>query len=119
MKVKTSRGNYAIQFRHVVPVILHESKVEKFILEKRNPPDEKGNVFLNEVIAGTYCTIHQEDYKGPVLAQAQSYLSPLDKYSFNKEKGRKVALTRALKHMYISKEERKIFWEAYLNRNNA
>lgn len=119
MKVTTSKGDFVIQFRHVPPIVLHKSKVENFILEKKSPPDERGNVFINEVMAGTYCTIHENDHRGTVIAQAQSFLSPLDKYSYNKETGRKVSLTRALKKMYLTREERRLFWDAYLNRRNA
>jgi hypothetical protein len=43
--------------------------------------------------------------------------SPKDK--FDKEIGRKVILARALSKSNFSKENRKQFWSAYLNRKNA
>ena len=121
MKVQTSKGTFVIQFQHMPPRILHKSKVESFLkgTVKKIQLDSKGNVFLNEVLAGSYCTIHKNEFKGEVISQGQSYISPNDMYSFNKEIGRKIALTRALKKMHLSKEDRKLFWEAYLNRDNA
>ena len=53
-----------------------------------------------------------------LLAKGKADCSPLD--NFNKSKGRKLALTRALKKLTtLTKLERQAVWEAYLNRRNT
>lgn len=119
MEVKTSKGTFVIQFRHVVPRFINKNFVLSSVSKGRHQVDSKGNAYLNEVMAGSYCTIHKDSFKGEVVSQGQSYVSIEDMYSFNKEIGRKIALSRALKKMYLSKEDRTLFWNAYLNRKNA
>lgn len=50
---------------------------------------------------------------GDVLAVGEAHLSKND--SFNKNTGRMVSLSRALKNLNLSKEERKEYWDIYRN----
>jgi len=59
----------------------------------------------------TICQIMNENRE--VISDGSAFLNVLED-SFNKETGRKVALTRALES--FPKEIRKQYWNAYLNR---
>jgi len=56
------------------------------------------------------CYISDTENRLPV-AEGRSLCSPKD--TFNKNKGRKIALGRALKMFGINVEKRKIFWNKY------
>ena len=69
----------------------------------------------------THCELY-EILPGPDNEKPQTKLmcegiarcSPLD--NFNKEAGRKIALTRAIKVLELNRDEREVVWETYLNR---
>ena len=116
MRVQTSKGDLKVVFNHVQPI------VTKRKLDQRNPPGE----FVNKEDAGTYCSIiHMIEEEGnpkgiqTIVAQGRSIISPADVYKFNKDKGRKRALTRALYNLFPSrsqKVDRKLVWNAYFSR---
>jgi len=61
----------------------------------------------------TRCTVKigtKEDPQGELIGE--SYCSTLD--VFNKEKGRKIALSRAIEA--LPREKRRVIWEAYFGR---
>ncbi len=116
MNVQTSKGNLKIGFNHVHPTMT-KGKLDTY------RPFGK---FVNQEDAGTYCTIteviaEEGNPRGiqTIIAQGRSILSPADVYRFNKEEGRKRALTRALTNLFPSrhnKADRKAVWDAYFSR---
>lgn len=70
-----------------------------------------GNAYC---IADTICTLTEVGVPDVVLGQGVGHCS--DRDQFVKEKGRKVALTNALKSSGFNKNQRKCIWDAYLNR---
>lgn len=113
MKAETTRGNLYIEFQHVHPRVTPT---------KMGIPQEDWGKFTNQGSAGTYCSIKQDDRNGTIIAQGQSIIHPVDVHSFNKEKGRTIALAKALYNLFpgrSQKENRTAVWEAYHNRTNA
>lgn len=49
------------------------------------------------------------------IGSGESYCNPVDQFS--KKRGRKIALKRAIEH--LSREERKVIWEAYFKRSKV
>lgn len=76
---------------------------------------------INAELRTTMCTIEKvsagklfkED--GELVSTAKSMCNPVD--NFNKDIGRKISLTRAIKE--FPKEVRKLIWDSYLNRNKT
>lgn len=111
MKAVTTKGELYIEFNHVRP------SVGTGKLDDRTQP----GVFLNQGDAGTYCTLKLGGRDGDIIAQGHAIIHPLDVNSFNKEKGRKVALGKALNNLFPrglqrNKEDRSAVWYAYHNR---
>jgi len=65
---------------------------------------------------GTVCQICEPIPDGEVLATGRSLLHKMDINNYNKEKGRKLALNRALLNMKLNKATRKEIWNSYFNR---
>ncbi len=110
MKVTTKRGDLYIEFRHVAPLVT----TGKMDSKTRVDP-----TFTNQGDAGTYCSIKREDKNGTVIAQAHSIIHPLDMYSFNKSKGRRISLAKALNNLFpgrSQKDQRELVWNAYHSR---
>jgi hypothetical protein len=64
---------------------------------------------------GTDCIIYTEDEES-LFVKGETNLHPLDKHSYNKNTGRKLALARALKLSFsgeLNKPIRKLFWMEY------
>ena len=70
----------------------------------------------SHIKGATRCTLAMLDKEGnkEIVAITQAWCSVKDPY--NKERGRKISLTRALNEAGLNKEERTQVWEAYLNR---
>lgn len=116
MKVKTTKGELYVDFRHVLPEV--STGCVKSSAVKSDIP---AGTLLNQGDAGTYCSIKRGWRDGEIIAQGQSVIHPLDGNSFNKEKGRKIALTKALSALFPgsrddAKFNRKVVWNAYFNR---
>jgi len=62
---------------------------------------------------GTQCRISDTTPSHTVLAVGQTILSKKDQ--FDKKIGRKLSLKRALEAGSVSKQERKVIWNNYLN----
>lgn len=62
----------------------------------------------------TTCSVFMIDGSEPLEYLGQAYCSVKDEY--NKEKGRKISLTKAVEN--LPKETRKIIWEGYFSRKN-
>ena len=113
--VKTSRGNLYFEFNHVLPKIVNEEPEYGSYTVVEN--SKRQNQYVTNISsAGTYCLVKEDGPRGEIVGQARTNVHPYDVHNFNKEKGRKVALGRVMKSMYLSKEERADIWEAYLNR---
>lgn len=75
-------------------------------------------VFWHHTIGvGTTCVITTPSQSAmglvhEVVANGENKIGKNEK-SFNKDKGRKISLTRALKQSYLNKEERGWFWNNY------
>ena len=68
---------------------------------------------MRPIIARTVCRIwYRDDWGGGTPGEA--WCSAEDQ--FNKETGRKIALTRALKNAGFDKPARSLFWEAYFKK---
>jgi hypothetical protein len=65
---------------------------------------------LNNNPIGTICRVECDNQ----VFEDYSILSPKDK--FNRNKGRKISLTRVIRG--FKKEERKLFWESYYKMRN-
>lgn len=100
--VETTRGRMWIEFQHIHPNVLPK---------KLGVSMKDWGKFTNEGDAGTYCLIKHD---GVVVAQGRSIVHKDDKYKFNRDIGRKISLTNAVKS--FSKVDRKTIWDAYLNR---
>jgi hypothetical protein len=75
--------------------------------------------FLEKIKIATVCDIREVGYyngRSIALAAGIAVCSPQDQ--FNKNTGRKLALSRALSDMF-SREERQLFWDAYFQARNG
>lgn len=113
--VKTSRGNLYFEFNHILPKIVNEEPQYGSYAIVENSKKQNQYV-VNMMSAGTYCLVKEDGPRGEIVGQARTNVHPYDVHNFNKEKGRKVALGRVMKSMYLTKEERADIWDAYLNR---
>ena len=66
---------------------------------------------FNGNVRSTECTIRNESLTFVTETAICSV-----KEQFQKDKGRKISMARALNKLHLQKPERKIFWEEYLNR---
>ena len=69
---------------------------------------------IEKIPSWTECII-KDASTGEVERQGRAFLGKKEK-NYNKSVGRKVALKEAIS--FLSKEERKIFWEAYFKETN-
>lgn len=101
MTSKTKKGKVCLKFYHILP---QEGDITPPIKRRAEHPQ------------GTYCEIRKDYYKGRIISVGRSTLHPIDWDKFNKEVGRKIALSEALKSSGLDKEDRGVVWESYLNR---
>lgn len=89
------------------------NKEMKVVFHHFNPaPDD--DEARSEQVYGTQCFIVLADKPNdPHVAMGETLLHPLDYNSYNKEKGRKMALARALEDFGLSREYRAEYWKAY------
>lgn len=93
-KVKIGEDEYEVSFQHYVP---SDTQRDNF----HDP-----NIFRETF--GTVCYIEKPEY----IITGISDLSIKDNY--NRNVGRKVSLTKALKELFPNEpEQRKLFWDAY------
>ncbi len=67
------------------------------------------NVFLLHSLPGTDVLITRQD--GYPAGEASSFCAPPDRY--NKKKGTRIALARAMRSMRLSREDRKRIWAKF------
>lgn len=100
-------GNVKVEFGHAIPGL--------------EIPEHLQDIKLFQNTYGTRCYIHYyNDESEPWTAGGRSFLHPLDVY--DKERGRKIALARALTNLNATREQRRQFWNAYFytqERNRA
>jgi hypothetical protein len=92
-KVTVDDVEYEVVFNHFIP--------DKEVNKSTIPEQEFRNAF------GTSCTIYEND---KIVGYGTADLSPKD--NFNRNTGRKVSLTRALK-AFDNPEDREAFWNQY------
>jgi len=85
---------------------------------KVQTPDNKTYLvkFIHGINDGTVCTIFLQKEDGKeMVANESSHLHPKDLGKYCKKTGRKIALGRALRHLYPeSKQFRQEIWKQYL-----
>ena len=102
MKAITTRGDLYIEFNHVRPI------KKGLIGRKCNIGD-----------AGTYCILKDGTKEGTIISQGRAILHENDFDNFCYEKGRKLALRRAINNLFpgrVNKGNRQALWNAYINR---
>ena len=98
-KVSTEYDEYEIEFRHNPP--------QNQFIQQWKCGDISDEDF--RLSFGTKCTIH--NITTNVEIEEWSELNPKDQYCRNK--GRKIALAKAMKFAFFDRETRKLFWDAY------
>lgn len=94
MKIKLESGvEYSVKWRH------------------ENTTNETGNKYPSF----TECFIENLT-NNEIKGEAKAILSPTD--NFNKDKGRKISMKRAMKIVGLAKPTRKLFWSKYFEMTN-
>lgn len=102
MKVQVNNKVLIVKWKHIAP----ENKIYSDKLKKK----DKSFLYNNRYINGsTECLIKDVENPEVSIYSGHTYCSPLDQ--FNKQKGRIVSLTKAIKH--LPKDVRTQFWLSY------
>ena len=107
MKVKIKQGTFLVRFEHTENGKTYKHGDVEVIASIQHP-------LGLPVRAKTRCVIVEATPMKSVVGWGEAWCSVKDR--FDKERGRKIALGRALKAGEFGKEEREKFWEAYFER---
>jgi len=103
--IELRRHKYRISFQHITPGKYLEDYSFKDLTSFRLA-EEKFRY-------GTICEISDPDSDFVVLSVGVSKLHPNDFGSFDKSKGRMIALNQALGRIFPDRKHRKLIWDEY------